>query len=144
MQTVVDVKTMRESDAAAIRGGVDGRALMYRAGEGILRAYPFKGKTAIVCGSGNNAGDGYVLALLLQQAAVPCAILLVEERFSEDGLFTIRNASVAGSRSCPLTERPIFRPMRRSWIAFSERAFGGSFPRAMPPRSHASTKADAP
>ena len=87
MQTVVDVKTMRESDAAAIRGGVAGRALMYRAGEGILRAYPFKGKTAIVCGSGNNAGDGYVLALLLQQAAVPCAILLVEERFSEDGLF---------------------------------------------------------
>ena len=87
MQTVVDVKTMRESDAAAIRGGVAGRELMYRAGKGLFDAYPFKGKTAILCGRGNNAGDGYVLALLLQQAAIPCAILLLEERFSEDGLF---------------------------------------------------------
>ena len=87
MQTVVDVKTMRESDAAAIRGGVAGRELMYRAGKGLFDAYPFKGKTAILCGRGNNAGDGYVLALLLQEAAIPCAILLVEERFSEDGLF---------------------------------------------------------
>ncbi|MBQ1261480.1 MAG: hypothetical protein IIY01_00975 [Clostridia bacterium] len=81
MQTVVDVKTMRESDAAAIRGGVAGRELMYRAGKGLFDAYPFKGKTAILCGRGNNAGDGYVLALLLQEAAIPCAILLLEERF---------------------------------------------------------------
>ncbi|MBQ1229558.1 MAG: NAD(P)H-hydrate dehydratase [Clostridia bacterium] len=87
MQTVVDVKTMRESDAAAIRGGVPSRDLMYRAGVGVFQSYPWHGKTAIVCGSGNNAGDGYVLALLLHQAAIPCAILLLEERFSEDGLF---------------------------------------------------------
>lgn len=87
MQAVVDVKTMRESDAAAIRGGVSSRALMYRAGEGLLRAYSWKGRTAIVCGSGNNAGDGYVLALLLQEASVPCTLFLAEERFSEDGLF---------------------------------------------------------
>lgn len=84
---VVNVKTMRESDAAAIRGGVPSRELMYRAGVGVFQSYPWKGKTAIVCGSGNNAGDGYVLALLLQEASVPCAILLLEERFSEDGLF---------------------------------------------------------
>ena len=36
METVVSVETMRRSDAATIAGGVAGRTLMYRAGEGIF------------------------------------------------------------------------------------------------------------
>ena len=87
MQRIVDVKTMRESDAKAIAGGVAGRELMLRAAKGVFESYPWKGKTAIVCGTGNNAGDGYALALLLQEAKIACEIILLSDRFSEDGAY---------------------------------------------------------
>lgn len=87
MQTAVSVKTMRESDAATIKSGIEGKELMLRAGKGVLESYAWKGPVAIVCGSGNNAGDGYVLALLLQERGIPCTVFLLFDRFSEDGRF---------------------------------------------------------
>lgn len=96
METVVSVETMRRSDACTIAQGIDGRTLMYRAGEGIFSAYPWRGPVAVVCGGGNNAGDGYVLALLLARAGVPCRIFLPEERFSEDGRFYFEQCRAAG------------------------------------------------
>ncbi len=85
MQPITTVRVMRESDAMTIREGTSGRELMRRAGEAIYRAYPWKGKTAIVCGSGNNAGDGYVLAALLWQDKIACELILLGDTFSEDG-----------------------------------------------------------
>lgn len=87
MIPVTDVKTMRASDAATIASGISGKELMMRAGKGIFKAYPWRGRVAIVCGVGNNAGDGYVLALLLHEAGIPCSLLLLEDRFSDDGKF---------------------------------------------------------
>lgn len=87
MKPVVDVKTMRKSDAATIAAGTSGKELMYRAGVGVFQSYPWRGPVAIVCGSGNNAGDGYVLATLLHRAGIPCTLLLLSEQFSEDGAY---------------------------------------------------------
>ena len=87
VKTVVDVKTMRESDAATIAAGTSGRELMYRAGVGVCQSYPWQGPVAIVCGSGNNAGDGYVLATLLHKLQIPCTLFLLAERFSRDGAY---------------------------------------------------------
>ena len=87
MKHVISVETMRHSDAETIRSGICGRDLMYRAGEAIFRAYAWKGRTAIVCGSGNNAGDGYVLALFLQEHAIPCTLIRLSEKFSTDGRY---------------------------------------------------------
>lgn len=87
MKRTVSVETMRRCDAAAIASGISSRELMRRAGEAVFRSYPWKGRTAIVCGTGNNAGDGYVLALYLHQAGISCRLLLLEERFSADGRF---------------------------------------------------------
>lgn len=87
MQSITTVRVMRESDAETIRRGTSGRELMRRAGEGIYHSYPWRGKTAIVCGSGNNAGDGYVLASLLHRAGIACELILLEDRFSEDGAY---------------------------------------------------------
>lgn len=79
---------MRRSDAATIAGGVAGRTLMYRAGEGIFSAYPWARARRGRLRSGNNAGDGYVLALLLKRAGIPCRIFLPEARFQRTaGLF---------------------------------------------------------
>ena len=55
MKPVVDVETMRKSDAETIRQGTAGRDLMWRAAKGVFDAVAWKGTTAIVCGSGNNA-----------------------------------------------------------------------------------------
>lgn len=87
MLTILPVRSMRESDAATIRSGVPSRELMYRAGVGIFEAAEWRGEVAIVAGSGNNAGDGYVLALLLADAGRPCRIFRVSDRFSEDGAY---------------------------------------------------------
>lgn len=84
MQKVVSVKTMRESDEATIKTKTPSLELMKRAGEAVYNAYDWKGQTAIVCGTGNNAGDGYVLATLLGDS---CHVFLLCDKFSPDGKF---------------------------------------------------------
>lgn len=87
MMTAVSVETMRKSDAYTIAKLTDSKTLMYRAGKGVFESRQWKGKTAIVCGTGNNAGDGYVLALLLKKANIDCKLFLLKEKFSEDGKY---------------------------------------------------------
>ena len=86
MIPILSVHNMRQSDAATIAAGTPGAQLMERAGRGIFAALPsWQGPVGIVCGKGNNAGDGYVLAVLLHEAGIPCDLLLQEESFTPDG-----------------------------------------------------------
>ena len=85
MLQIVSVKVMQESDKATIAAGTPSRELMLRAAKGILDSYAWTGKTLIICGTGNNAGDGYALATLMQKENLSCDLLLLSNRFSEDG-----------------------------------------------------------
>ena len=87
MITVVDTATMRRSDAETIAEGTSGRELMARAASGIFGSCRWQGPVGIVCGYGNNAGDGFALALLLQAAGIECEVILLAHRFSEDGAY---------------------------------------------------------
>ena len=87
MLPVVDVKTMQQSDRATIESGTPSRELMLRAARGILQSYSWQDKTLIVCGKGNNAGDGYALAQLMQEKHLSCELLLLCDKFSEDGRY---------------------------------------------------------
>ena len=87
MIPVVTKEQMRQSDAKTIQSGTEAKDLMLRAGRGLFESYSWSGRTAIVCGTGNNAADGYVLALLLKKANLTCDLILTEERFSTDGRF---------------------------------------------------------
>ena len=87
MEKIISVSTMRASDAAEIAGGTDSKLLMYRAGLGIFHSCDWRGKIDIVAGSGNNAGDGYVLALLLHRAGISCRIVRTSPKLSPDGAF---------------------------------------------------------
>lgn len=87
MEKVISVDLMRKSDAYTIENFVDSKALMFKAGKGIFNSRRWTGRTAIVCGSGNNAGDGYVLALLLKEAGIESTLFLLNEKFSEDGKY---------------------------------------------------------
>lgn len=71
---------VRALDAHAIEGmGVPGYTLMKRAGEAALRylrsRWPMAHRIVIVCGGGNNSGDGYVLARFAQAAGLTVTLL---------------------------------------------------------------------
>lgn len=92
----ISVDRMRRSDAYTIEHLVPSKELMYRAGYAAYKSVAFYGKVLIVCGSGNNAGDGYVMAQLLQNDGMDVHILLLQEKFSEDGLYYFNQCKEAG------------------------------------------------
>ena len=102
MIPVLSVALMRASDAQTIESGTPSRELMRRAGEGLVDAVDRSGMggwrppVAIVCGSGNNAGDGYVVAAILARRGIACTVFLLSDRFSEDGAFFADEARAAG------------------------------------------------
>lgn len=87
MKKVITVKQMRESDLKTIELGISGKDLMYRAAMGVYNSYSWYGKIGIFCGSGNNAGDGYALAEILYKNGFDVVIVLVSNKFSEDGKY---------------------------------------------------------
>lgn len=108
MQKVVSVAVMRQSDAETIRRGTSGRELMLRAGQGVLNSHVWQGPVAIVCGSGSNGGDGYVLALLLQEKGISCTVFLLSDRFSEDGRYYYEQCLQKGVKIEYFTESTAF------------------------------------
>lgn len=78
---VYTVAEIRQLDAAAIADGVPGIQLMKRAALAaftlLLERFPEPEQITIYCGSGNNAGDGYVLAALAAQRCLPVHVIQV-------------------------------------------------------------------
>jgi NAD(P)H-hydrate epimerase len=76
---VVTAAQMRALDQWTIAHGTPGPTLMERAGKGataVLRRRWKRGRTVIVCGRGNNGGDGFVIARHLKRAGVPVDVWL--------------------------------------------------------------------
>ena len=76
MNELLSPTEMGRADALAIGGGVSGLALMERAGWAVARAARRFGpcRTLVLCGPGNNGGDGYVAARLLANAGWPVRV----------------------------------------------------------------------
>lgn len=88
MAVCVSTEVMRASDRWTIENLVPSRVLMERAGRAIFEQVDWKGPVGIICGKGNNAGDGFVVASLLKDQGIECEIvLLFEDAFSEDGRY---------------------------------------------------------
>ncbi|MBL8569992.1 MAG: NAD(P)H-hydrate dehydratase [Phreatobacter sp.] len=69
---------MAEADRLTIAAGTPGHVLMERAGiavaDAVARLAPFGGRVAVLCGPGNNGGDGYVAARVLRQRGFRIAV----------------------------------------------------------------------
>jgi len=83
MHELLTASQMRDVDAAASAGGIPGRELMERAGRAVaaaaLRLAP-GGPIDLLCGPGNNGGDGFVAARLLAEAGADVRLFLLGPR----------------------------------------------------------------
>lgn len=65
-------------DRAAIESGISGYRLMDTAGAAIsacvLRHYPHAARVLVLCGPGNNGGDGYIAARRLRESGLPVSV----------------------------------------------------------------------
>jgi NAD(P)H-hydrate epimerase len=81
LEPLLDAETMRATDRWAIeQRGVPGLELMERAGAGVTRAIERlapDGAVTIVCGKGNNGGDGLVAARLLRETGREVRVICV-------------------------------------------------------------------
>lgn len=82
MTGLVTSAQMRALESAAIESGlVTGLALMERAGAGVVAAilarWPKVSRATVLCGPGNNGGDGFVVARLLAARGVEVQVLLL-------------------------------------------------------------------
>ncbi len=94
---------VRELDRLAIEEyGIAGRALMERAGESAWRRlqdlWPEAKRLVVVCGPGNNGGDGFVLARCAHEAgyAVTVLLLCARERLRGDARSACEDMERAG------------------------------------------------
>ncbi|MBF1009634.1 MAG: NAD(P)H-hydrate epimerase [Lachnoanaerobaculum sp.] len=117
---VLSVKEMRDADAYTIKNFVDSKELMYRAGEAIFYVgdWNIGDRVLIVAGSGNNAGDGYVVADLLNIEGIEVEILLIKDKFSEDGRYYFNRCLQKDIKYTVLDENTDYNTLRGKFDSY--------------------------
>jgi ADP-dependent NAD(P)H-hydrate dehydratase / NAD(P)H-hydrate epimerase len=117
---VLDSRSMRAADQAAIRGGIPSSLLMENAAtalvEETVRLFPRWQKIVVVCGPGNNGGDGLAAARLLAWRGKNVAIFTLAEAsaFQGDAAENAGRARKAGLTLSGLAGSSGLRGLRRA------------------------------
>ena len=86
---ILTAAEMKSTDDRTVAAGVPFVELMERAGEAVaafcLRQYPLAARVMVVCGKGNNGGDGFVAARLLAAEGVGVRVLLAGSQWDVKG-----------------------------------------------------------
>ena len=139
MLEVLSVSQMYAADRAAIKlgkRGISGETLMEAAGSQVARAILEQfgvQPTAILCGPGNNGGDGFVIARHLKQAGVKVKVALLGEKTKLRGdavLFVWDNCGVGDCYSQWMTKQSSHgKPVCQ---CTNHRCLGGGFNESQP------------
>jgi NAD(P)H-hydrate epimerase len=106
---------VRELDASLIAAGTQGFELMQRAAHAtwraLVRRWPNAGDLGVLAGHGNNAGDGYLVALLAQRAGWQVQVLAAvdPQRLQGDAARAHAEALAGGVSVQPWSEQAILR-----------------------------------
>ncbi len=141
---------VRELDRAAIDGaGIPGHALMQSAGEAVWeflrRHWPDARSIVVACGTGNNGGDGYVVARLAQESGCQSRVIQLGDagRMTGDALSARNDWLAAGGEEHSFDEKSLARadvivdallgtglerPLEGEWRAVVEAINGASTP----------------
>src|SRR5829696_8183022 len=90
MHRLLTIGEMRRADALTIAAGTPGYTLMLLAGEAVAETAAqmlgTRGRVLVLCGPGNNGGDGFVAARRLREMGhdVVLALLGNQERLKDD------------------------------------------------------------
>ena len=110
MQRLWHAATLRALDQATIAAGLPGAALMECAGaaaaEVIRERFGGAWRIVVVCGPGNNGGDGFVVArrLVADSFAASVALTAPETAYAGDAAAMLRAADAAGVPRSELTD----------------------------------------
>lgn len=101
MIPILDSRQMRAADEAAVRAGIPSLLLMENAASGIVRAVRERfgewRRVVVVCGPGNNGGDGLAAARMLREhLAVRLFTLRDPDAYRGDPAVNVRRAREAG------------------------------------------------
>ncbi len=111
----LSVVQMREADRRCIEElGIPGAVLMHNAGAAVFRAIT-QGPVGVVCGKGNNGGDGYVVARLALLAGLETHAVLTatpEEVRGDAAIFLNAYRRLGGKLTCASTEAEAARAVR--------------------------------
>ncbi len=86
MKPVCSSSQGRTAESKIFDGGATPISLMGKVGEAIADELKEYSKILFICGTGNNAGDGYAAASMLS-CAKDITLLIVREKYSDAGLF---------------------------------------------------------
>jgi NAD(P)H-hydrate epimerase len=107
---------VRALDRAAIDGGIAGIELMERAARASLdvlrRRWPQARSATVVCGPGNNGGDGFLLAALARAAGMEVHVVALGDHAAGDVALArerfLREGGVLSSADSPLPQADVY------------------------------------
>ncbi|MDQ2978720.1 MAG: NAD(P)H-hydrate dehydratase [Acidobacteriota bacterium] len=115
MIPVLGSRQMRAADAAAIRSGTPSRTLMENAASALveetLASFPDWRRVVVVCGPGNNGGDGLAAARLLRESGLSVLLFCLNDpsELRKDAAVNLALARDAGLEPSSLASRSGFR-----------------------------------